>query len=612
MATPPLYTNFYNLPFKGISSPPTLAQMIYVEKMCYMRNHSVDKGGLGRAGHFKKFVDLIWNNPEVKSPKQFIWNPWAEEFIDVACKNAYIAVAGSASSGKSDPAALWALTNYLIDPTHTKIIIMSTTIQGAKMRIWKTLKEYWEALPDPPGKANWSMNMIKGLGYDGHSISDSSGIVLLASEKSKERAALDSLIGIKAPATQGPGGRIGKLIMIVDEMTGCSESILNAAYANLSKNRHFQLIGLGNPDSRFDTFGVFAKPKEGWDTIDIDMTRWKTDRGMCIRFDGLYNPRITEPNEKYFWMPSTEMINLDATTYGRNSPFFYRMVRGMWVPDGASQTIYSETEFINAKAMERVVWGTERPVRMAFLDPSFTEGGDRAILYYGSYGAAADGRIYLQFDGFDTLMPDMEDKTMPYDYQMVHLFRDRCIARGVLPQYAAFDSTGGGGPWGSIVHREWDPQVTGINFSGAATSKPVSKTDKTPAKERYENRVTEIWYSAKAFLAAGALRGVDVAAAKEICRREHAASNSGTAARRLKIESKKELKKRTNESPDLGDAMLGLVEFCRMKFGFRQSPTSPTPYLIGDSINSQALATPQRSWATFVARNKLPTKKLSS
>lgn len=610
MATPPLFTKFYGLPFRGISSPPTLAELVAVEKACYMRNHTEDKGGLGRPGHFKNFVDLIWNNPDVKSPKQFIWNPWAEEFFDAACKNKYIAVAGSASSGKSDPAALWALANYLIDPTHTKIIIMSTTIQGAKMRIWKTLKEYWEALPDPPGKANWSLNEIKGLGYDGESISNSSGIVLLASEKSKERAALDSLIGIKAPATQGANGRIGKLIMIVDEMTGCSESILNAAYANLSKNRYFQLIGLGNPDSRFDTFGVFAKPKEGWDTIDIDSMRWATDRGTCIRFDGLLNPRITQPNEKFFWMPSREMIDLDATTYGRNSPFFWRMVRGMWVPEGASQTIYSETEFINARAMERVVWGTERPTKVAFMDPSFTEGGDRAILYYGSYGTAADGKLYLQFDGFDTLVPDMQDKSMPYDYQMVHLFRDSCQSRGVLPQHVAFDSTGGGGPWGSIVHREWDPQVTGINFSGAATSRPVSKTDKTPAKERYDNRVTEIWYGAKTYLAAGMLKGVDVAAAKEICKREHAASNSGTAARKLKVESKKELKKRTNESPDLGDALLGLVEFTRMKFGFRPPVGSPTPYLIGDSPESRMIQTPQRTWSSFVAQNKLPIKRI--
>lgn len=953
MATPPLYSNYYNLPFRGLNSPPTLADLIQVEKICYMRNHKPDKGGLGRPGHFKNFVNLIWNNPELKSPKQFIWNPWADHFFETACHNAYIAVAGSAcvsantrllnpltgeeptikqlcdtntrpwvqtlngpiladvpylkgreklfrftldngssfectgkhilltplgwsyassvclgdsiykyvrspqettsgndqlsrqqgvhhysqkvvsstdgcsvyfhlcgeqlqsargsalsslpspddvrkysecvcerlggfsdvsecnhlylsndlsthsvsplsllsgtpdlplggaeifspqsplsqqlepflkenilqhsfstpdlrshhmqnmgcadvlfeellshsfegchgesscllpsdrtqggyyrayekvessdccapviacglksswrlevsharvvsieeigvhdfydlnvpqehhyfaegvihhnSSGKSDPAALWALGNYLLDPTHTKVIVMSTTLQGAKMRIWKTLKEYWEALPDPPGKANWSLNMIKGLGYDGRSLSDSSGIVLLASEKSKERAALDSLIGIKAPATQGPNGRIGKLIMIVDEMTGCSESILNAAYSNLSKNRNFQLIGLGNPDSRFDAFGLFAKPKEGWDTIDLDSSMWKTERGVCIRFDGLKNPRITEPNEKYFWMPSREAIELDATTYGRNSPFFYRMIRGMWVPDSASQTIYSETEFINAKAMDRIVWGTEKPIKVAFCDPSFTEGGDRAIVYYGSYGVAADGRTYLQFDGYDTLVPDLTDKSADFNYQMVRLFREHCRARGVLPQYAAFDSTGGGGPWGSIVHQEWDHQVTGINFSGSATARPVSKTDKTPAKERYANRMTEIWYSAKPLLAAGMLRNLDVETAREICKREHAASNASDT-RKLRVESKRELKKRTNESPDLGDAALGLIEFCRMKFGFRAVVSTPTPYIIGEQSRANALPTPHKNWNDFVARNKMPVRRLS-
>lgn len=104
----------------------------------------------------------------------------------------------------SDPAALYGIVRYSIDPTHTLVMMMSTTIQGAKKRVWKTLREYWESVNGLPGKALWSSNEIRGLNYRGDSYGTSSGIYLLAADQSNEKAALDKIIGIKAPRTGEP------------------------------------------------------------------------------------------------------------------------------------------------------------------------------------------------------------------------------------------------------------------------------------------------------------------------------------------------------------------------------------------------------------------------
>lgn len=471
----------------------------------------------------------------------------------------------------SDPAALWALVNYLADPTHTKILVMSTTIAGAKLRIWKTLMEYWHGIAgeNPPGKLLMSNNMIKGPTYDGEAFSDASGIQLLATEKSKEKEALEKLIGIKAPKTDGPNGRIGKLILIIDEMTGATESILHAAYTNLSSNTNFQLIGLGNPNSLFDTFGLFCEPKNGWDSVDEEADEWETKRGVCMRLDARYSPRIVNNDERLIWMPTQEKIDRAAREYGERSRFFNRMFRAVFTKEGDGQCIYSPADFLSAKATHKTLWGTKEPTAVAFLDPSFTDGGDRCILYFGKYGLNSDGIPVLELDGYKSIHVNISDKETPHNYQIARIFKAMCKAKGVLPQHAAFDCTGAGGPFGDIVASEWSPLVKRVNFSGAPTTRPVSPTNRTPSKDFYHNRVSEIWYSAKPLLANGHLKGFDAELMKEICAREN--YKKGEDSKKLRVESKKDMKMRTNESPDLADSAFGLIDLCRTLFGFKRT-----------------------------------------
>jgi len=88
--------------------------------------HAEHEGGLGAFGHFKNYVDLLWNNPDSGSQKRFVWNPWANRMLRKAFDNQELG-AGPTSAGKSDPFALYAAAMYFNRPTHTLVFVMSTT-----------------------------------------------------------------------------------------------------------------------------------------------------------------------------------------------------------------------------------------------------------------------------------------------------------------------------------------------------------------------------------------------------------------------------------------------------------------------------------------------------
>ena len=614
----PTQLNWYGLRKLGFDeealglSGNLLSDQVAIEALCLRIEHAEHEGGMGSFGHFKNYVDLLWNNPDSGSMKRCVWNPWANRMFRKMLECNELSIAGCSSAGKSDPAALYGVVRYSIDPTHTLVMMMSTTIQGAKKRVWKTLREYWESVNGLPGKALWSSNEIRGLNYRGDSYGTSSGIYLLAADQSNEKAALDKIIGIKAPRTGEPEDpyealsarpeyadlkkyfdeeslrdliprlhnlsqdRIGRLILIIDEATGVSESILNAVNTNLKPGNvgHFQIICLGNPNLVYDTFGLFSKPKGGWDKVDLlNDDEWETATGgTCIRFNAENNPRIVEENERYSWMLRKVDIQEMERRYGRNSLFYHRMVLGAWCLNGEETGVYSpaDIEMSGAKDQE-VIWGYDPPVPVSFLDPAFTAGGDLAWATFGLLGIDFEGKKVLQLTDDVAVKTDPSNNTVPVNFQIVKGWKTECETRGVKPHCAAYDRSGGGIPFGDIVSVMWSPMVTGITFGGNASRRPVPG-EKTPAGrpvlacEKFVNKSTEVWYGAHPLLRSHQIKGISDDLAKELCSRQHAKDRGGDASK-ICVENKRTYKDREGSSPDQSDSFLGLVDFCRDKHG---------------------------------------------
>lgn len=636
----------YELEKLGFEVPITgewLKDQLWVEMICFRIGHTREYGGRGKFGHFKRIVDLLWNNPELACPKRFVWNPWAEKMLREACETGCeeLGVAGPTSAGKSDPFALWVAVNFMVDPTHVKGIIMSTTIQGAKLRIWKSFQEYVRALPEYPGKPVWSANMIQGPDYDYKGFGDGTGVQLLASEKSKEKDALEKMIGIKSPRTGEPDyslpalkkrfpdlakiypdhkleellprlmnveeDRIGKIILVVDEATGLPESLLNAINLNMKPGNvgSLQVIMLGNPALHFDSFGLFCEPAVGWSNVGLQDTEWETrTSGKCIRFNGEENPRITEKNDRYSWMLTQERIDgIARDCGGKSSLGYYRMVLGMWCPEGSTAGIYSQADIEQhgAMSLEPVVWGMKKPTVHSSLDPSFVFDGDRAYVTFGKLGTDAEGKMVLEVTERLVLTIDLKSK-VPVNYQIVRQWKKECEARGVPPYNACFDSSGAGVVFGNIVQSQWSDAVQAITASGPQMEREGgADKDKEGLEVKFSNRATQIWYTAHPFFRSGQIRGVTKSLATEICSRQHDEGAATTDGRSLKIESKRIYKRRTGQSPDESDSFFLLIEHCRMRHGFK-----PTEKVVKDiRRNPEASG----SWEKFKQRARRVTYK---
>lgn len=553
---------------------PPGTNILTVELYAFKHNLTEEQGGLGKFQHFRNVVDLLWNRPN--SPRRFIWSPWAEDMIREACDNMYLSVAGAASAGKSDSYALWGIVNYLCSPHDTLVILTSTTLREARRRVWKSVVEFWTAVPGLPGKLVDSLGQIKGVSKAGE-LTEASGLLLVPSEKKSEREAVGKLIGMKNE----------RVILIADELPELPESIVHAAYGNMTANPYFQMIGLGNPASRFDAFGVFSKPKNGWGSVTEADYEWETARGKLIRFDAERSPNVLADEVIYPWMLTREKVEKLKETYGDKSLTYYRMIKAFWAPQGASDGVYSEADLIAASAPADFA---KDPILVAGLDPSFTAGGDRTIAYFGKVGPDASGKILLEFTEFELLNEDVTDKITPRTTQIATKFIEMCKKRNVSSRNVGIDATGAGAPFCDVVASLWGmDDFIRVKFGGSASDLPVSASDRTPSKERYANRMSEIWYSGQELLRSKQLRGVCDQLAREMTARTYSTSKAGNGMR-IRVESKIDFKNRTGASPDLADAAFVLLDVCRQRH-----------YLIGNErfdVNTNR----QQKWGSLMKK----------
>lgn len=527
-----------------------------IELACYRMGLTEDEGGLGKAGHFRNCVDLIWNHPD--SNKRFDWHPWAERMLEKSVEWKYLGVAGCASSGKTDFYAVYSIISYLSDPAGTMVLVTSTSLKDSRRRIWGSITEYWQAMPQEcrVGKLVDSHGLIKFVDPETGVVSERSGIALIAGDPKKEKEAVGKLIGYKR----------GRVILVADELPELSEAILEAALGNLNSNPEFQLIGIGNPASHYDAFGVFCKPKEGWKSITALDDEWETDYGWCIRFDGLKAPNVVAREEIYPWMLTEAKIEEGKKNLGENSPSFWRMYRGFWCPTGSEDGCYSEGDIIMFDAQDTVFW-KEPPTRVAALDASFSANGDRAVALLGNIGETIDGLTVLQTDSeYKELLEDVTKPEVPRNFQIAQQFKELCEEEKVTPFNAAVDSTGAGGPFCDILAVVWSADFLRVYFGGVASDRQVAASDERTGKEAFSNRMSEIWMAGKAFLRSGQLKGLPDQACKEMVSRLYKTRKKNDKVV-IEVEPKPEMKARIGKSPDVADTVFILLDLARERHG---------------------------------------------
>ncbi len=534
-----------------------------IELHCFKVRHPVDAGGLGGPGHFWRAVALLWGKQNVvgNRTKFFFRNPWSEDMVEEWCNERYIAVGGPANSSKSETFALLILLEYLADARNVLGCILSTSLKEARKRIWGSLVEFVRAIPAPglPLKVIDSQGIIRYVSGD-YIASDKASISLVAGERKAEKEAIGKLIGMHNQ----------KVFVIADELSELTPSILEYGLpgGNLTSNPQYKFVGLSNPPGYFDPFALLWKPKGGWITITVEDTRWETEHGVGLHFDSNKSPNLDHPpgKEPYPFLPTRQKIeDAKKAEGGENSTRYWRMMRGFPSPGGQEELIYAPSDIIKFRGDEKPIWNDGPLIRLAALDPGFTNGGDRSIAYFGTLGTLTNGMRALSFDEYVELIEDVTNKSLNRSYQICGLFRLQCEKRGIFPQNTGVDATGAGSPFCDVLDVVWSPLVNRVKFGGKASDLAVSMTSPQKGFERYYDRVTEIWYSGKELLRNGQLKGIHPDMALEMTTRLYGTTG---AEKKIYAESKADMKLRTKRSPDIADSGFILLDVARQRHGF--------------------------------------------
>jgi hypothetical protein len=142
------------------------------------------------------------------------------------------------------------------------------------------------------------------------------------------------------------------------------------------------------------------------------------------------------------------------------------------------------------------------------------------------------------------------------------------VKAGVPWRNVGVDVTGGGVPFcDALATVCGSNEFQRVHFGGAPSSRSLSAYDSTPADEKYVNKVTELWFGAKEFLASGQLRGIGPDLAREMTSRNYDTRKSGSM--KVVVESKTDMKARIGRSPDVADAAFVMLDVVRERFGMR-------------------------------------------
>lgn len=534
----------------GLSIPPT---SLITALLFGFANHPKK---VAKEFYFWRICDELWNRPDL--PEQMmVRHPWAERMIHEAIHHKYLAIGGSASSGKSHTMAAWGIVNWLSQPRDTLVMMTSTTLREARKRIWGSVISLLSVIEDiAPIKIRDSIGNAAYVDENGI-LFERAGLSLIAAEKSKTREAIGKFIGIKQK----------RVILIGDELSELSEAILNAGLTNLSKNPSFQMIGMSNPNSRFDAFGVWSEPKEGWASVDTQTAdEWRTKwDGRYIRLDGERSPNILLGENKYPWLPTAQKLEEDRALLGSESRGYMRMVRAIFFDSDETTGIYSESELSSSGSLKTGVDWAQKPTIVAGIDPAFTNGGDRTIMYTAAVGYTTTGQYVLEFNKALHLNDDATNKAVPRTYQIVRQIVDHCKRLGISADNVAVDSTGAGAPFCDVLAGEWSPNFLRVSFGGKPSDKRVSMNSSLTGEEMYTNRVSELWFVGKELMRTKQVFGINSDLAQEMCARNYDLIKSGSL--KVKIESKPEFKARFGRSPDLADAAFLALDCARQRMG---------------------------------------------
>lgn len=549
-----MYITKYGLQWDDAEFTP-----LRIELECIRHRHSVEKGGLGYDGHLKEAMKLLWPHKYLGEiqPGYPRMRAITEKIVWAWTKYKYLHIIGPASAAKTHDVAHLIWLEYLSNPRETIATVTSTHLTGLRTRIFSEIisandqnvhgiKLYYKSNPTPvllnPEKKDEEKYMIRGIPTD------------------KGETAVGKIQGNHS---------VNRHFVVVDEAQETPEAIWGVP-ANLKIDPDFRLVSLANIRDKNTEYGKWVEPVAGWESVNPDRDFFwetkvgydpKTGRsiGCVIRIDAMQSPNIVEGRVIYPYLTKPNDVDEIINTYGKNSMRYWCFLRGFPPPDGVTGYIFSQ-QIISR--MARPVEFTNKPIRIAAFDPSF-EGEDDPAFSVFEYGATADKPLEIKV--VDTLiLPKSASEDNPLDFSLAQQAINKCREYGVSPENFIIDCTGRGGGVASIIRREWSGDILLCDYNAGATERPVRRGEK-PANELYHLFKTELWFAGCEYAVNGLIGGVDRTKHYMLIEQLLSRRYENTRGTLVEAESKRDMKKRTEKSPDIADTLMMAAELLRRR-----------------------------------------------
>jgi hypothetical protein len=538
---------------------PAKTSALDVELQCWRRHafyNSFKKNTLQAPYiHFANAWKIISPARISERKAGYIFSEWTVRRIRSWCDNSFMTWWGPSSSGKTTDAAHIAIITWLAAPDETTIQVCSTSMGMLEKRIWREVAKVFSRI----------RNNIPGVMVP-------SDMKIVLRDEVEETNPTNGIFGV--PVGQGSDGIKGVHntynYMMIDEMQDTDPKALEE-WDNLSTGVDYKFLGMGNPNAWTNPLGRASRPSQiKLRDLDPDVhTEWKTEKGVCLFFDGRKSPAIKEP-EKYPFLLNQRQIDDMAVSPGVNSPQFWTQRIGFIPRDGLQETVLSESLIVASGGMDKAVWKYGY-VTLAGLDPAFTTGGDKRILRFGRIGELVTGvwavSLYRRVEIFAAMIKDADGKDIPVSYDFADKVIKECKAEGVTSSYLGMDTTGAQTTLADIIDERWGGKIHRVDFAGSASDESDIDGSEVSPKKKYKNRVTELWYTFSRFVRSGQIRDMREEESWQFSSRRLIPPGDGT--NRLLVEPKKMMKKMVGKSPDDADACVVLIDVAVRVLGLR-------------------------------------------
>lgn len=521
--------------------------------------------GLNPVEHLKRYFAMV--HPEC------LWNEWRESMMQSLTDEEFVYRSGQTTirnvcwvgpgaSGKTASAGDFAFAWWIADSTNSAVILTSTAKGKIKQRVWPLIQsrfvEYKQACEEVGATSPHMLNSTLELqAFKGDS---KNAIFAQAIESGELAQAIEKIKGVHRP----------RIMLVVDEAPGTPDAVYSCI-PNMQKGcNELIVLSIGNgPMTHVDCFSRCCTPVGGWGAITVESEAWVTrpvpefqlPRGRCLHFDGTKSPNVKARKTLFPFLYTWENWQLAQSNPDfQRTAAFYSQDRGFWPPEGFLRTVLTEEMIERGNARGQVAFaGSMVPV--GSLDSGF--GGDNCTLRFGHRGKLGNGKMALQIEEriiIPILVDAVDPKTgkkLPAEYQIAEFVIREAQKRNVDPTNFGIECTGTGRGAAAVLTQEWG-EVIWCESGGRPSEMPASEEDPRPAREVYDRRITELWFSVRAFVEGAQIGGLNDDDVIQFCARQY-----DFISKKYVLEKKEDLKPRLGRSCDDADSCAVLVEVCR-------------------------------------------------